>query len=293
MFRPKAAKQEYEKYMLPKNRKEVFADVVKTNLSQFLIYGCIVFITSFPIHLSAILEKLYRAQLSGEVGAGELNADQAVMLASSSGNTLALTDILWYVLFAVSFSGLARVIRQHAWEESVYFRYEYGKGVRQNAGGFALLGLLAGMIRFACVWFRNMYFVNGADQNSFIGYLPTIWAVILLVPAALYLTVCIPLYDVKFYQNVKNAFLVYFKNIWKSLPAVAICVAVAAIRLLPGFWMQLAGGAAVSFALPFLALGWFLFAFDRLDESINKKLYPQLLGRGVFREEQQEEKETA
>ncbi len=284
MFRPKAAAKEYEKYMLPKNRKEVFQDVVKNNWQQFLLYGCLVLLISLPIHLSAILKDLYRAQLSAAVEGGGITAEQAVLLASSSSNTLALADIVWYVLFAVGFSGLAHLIRQHAWEESVYFRYEYIKGIRQNAGSFARLGLLTGLIRFACVWFQNMLTVNGGGAYGYLGYLPAVWAAVFLIPLAAYMMVCIPIYDVKFYQNLKNAFLVFSKNMWKSLLAAAICGVVFVIQMLPGFWFHITGRLISSFAVPFVTLGWFLFAYDRLDETMNEKLYPQLVGRGILKE---------
>lgn len=271
--------------MLPKNRKEVFFDVVKNNWGRFLLYGCLVLLISLPLQVSAVLGDLYQMQLSSMLDAGQITSQEAVLLASSSDNTLALTGILCWVIFAIGLSGLAHIMRQHAWEESVYFRYEYIKGIRQNAGSFILLGLLTGLVRFACGWFHNVILLNGGNAYYYAGYLPAAWAAVLLLPPAAYLAVCIPIYSVKFYQNVKTAFMLYFKNLFKTVLAVALCGAVFLLQLIPGFYVQIVCRVAICFALPFILLAWFLFTYDRLDETVNPKWYPFLVGRGVYQGE--------
>lgn len=285
MFKPKAAKKEYEKYMLPKNRREVFFDVIKLNWIRFLLYGCLIMVISLPIHISAILEDMYKIHLSSALSTGKMTETEAAVLASSSSNTLALVNIVLLVIFAAGFSGLAHVIRQHAWEESVYFRYEYVKGIRQNAGSFMLLGLLTGLVHFFCVWFQNILLMSGSGGYDYVRYLPTVWFGILGLPPAAYLTVCIPIYKVKFYQNVKTALMLYFKNFLRTLLAIILCGAVFLLKFVPNLYFHIIGRLVSSLVVPFIALGWFLFTYDRLDETINKKMYPQLVGRGILQEE--------
>lgn len=289
-FKPKPAKKEYERSMLPKNRKEVFFDVIKLNWGKFLLYGCLVLLLSLPLHVSAILGDFYTASLSSQLEAGKITAGQAVAMASSSSNTLALVNIVLCLIFAVGFSGLAHVMRQHGWEESVYFRHEYIKGIKQNAGSFALLGLLVGIIKFACVWFQNYLMLHAGNAYAYAGYIPAALLAIFLAPPAAYMTVCVPIYGVKFHQNFKTALMLYFKSFFKTALAVLICAIPFVVQMIPNFYCHLIGRIISSLVVPFIMLGWFLFTFDRLDATINKKLYPQLVGKGIYNQAKEEKK---
>lgn len=289
MFKPKPAKKEYEHSMLPKNRKEVFFDVLKLNWVRFLFYGFLVLLISLPLHVSVILADLYQAQITTSLEAGKITAVEAVSMAASSSNTLALVDIVFCVIFAVGFSGLAHIMRQHAWEESVYFRHEYIKGIKQNAGSFALLGLLVGIIKFACTWFGNFLMLHNGNAFAYAGYIPAAILAIFLAPPAAYMTVCIPIYGVKFHQNFKTALMLYFKSFFKTVLAVLVCAVLFVPQMIPNFYCHLIGRIVSSLATPFIMLGWFVFTYEMLDKTINPKLYPQLVGKGVYKEEPKEE----
>lgn len=290
MFRPKPAKKEYEPSMLPKNRKEVFFDVIKLNWGKFLLYGCLVLLLSLPLHATDLIGFVYNKNIQSAYYSHKINRTEMLSLVCSSAETLALVDIVLCVIFAVGFSGLAHVMRQHGWEESVYFRHEYIKGIKQNAGSFALLGLLVGIIRFACVWFE--YYMLAQDVNAYliVGYVPFAVFAIFLAPPAAYLTVCVPIYGVKFHQNFKTALMLYFKSFFKTALAVIICAIPFIVQMIPNFYCHLIGRIVSSLAVPFIMLGWFLFTFNRLDETINKKLYPQLIGKGIYKEVKKEVK---
>ena len=290
MFKPKPAKKEYLPSMLPKNRKEVFFDVLKLNWGRFILYGFLVLLISLPMHASVIFGDFYSASISEALDTGKITAVQAVSMATSSSNTLALVDILFCVIFAVGFSGLAHIMRQHAWEESVYFRHEYIKGIKQNAGSFALLGLLVGIIKFACTWFGNYLMLHNGNAFAYAGYIPAAIFAIFLAPPAAYMTVCVPIYGVKFHQNFKTALMLYFKSFFKTIFAVLICALPFVVQMIPNFYCHLIGRIVSSLATPFIMLGWFVFTYEMLDKTINPKLYPQLVGKGVYKEEPKEEK---
>lgn len=282
MFKPKVAKKEYDASMLPKNRKEVFFDVLKNNWGKFILYGLLVLLMSFPLHFTALAELLYKNYLQTAIGTGDLTNIEAANAMISASNTFALIDIPLICLFAVCFSGVCHIMRQLAWGENVYFRYEYVKGIKQNAVQFLILGLLVGLVRFACIWFGNIITVSGGEAAYYVSYLPSAWFLIIFAPPAAYLIVCIPIYAVKFHQNVKSAFMLYFKNIFKTLLAVIICALVFIPQLFPIMLCQIIGRIISSVLVPIILLGWFCFAFDRLDKVLNERLYPQLVGKGTY-----------
>lgn len=283
MFKPKAAKKDYDESMLPKTRKEVFFDVLKNNWGKFILYGIFVLLISFPIHFTAVAEVFYRNYIYAQINSGALTELAGANAMISASNTLALIDIPLIALFAVCFSGVCHIMRQFVWEENVYIRYEYVKGIKQNAVQFLILGLLVGLVRFACIWFGNIITVSAGEAAYYVSYLPTAWFLIILAPPAAYMTVCIPIYAVKFHQNVKYAFMLYFKNLFKTLLAVIVCALAFIPQLFPIPLCQIIGRAVSSLLVPIILLGWYCFAFDRLDTTINKRFYPELVGRGTYK----------
>lgn len=280
-FKPKTASKDFQKSMLPQNRRQVFADVVKLHWGKLLLLGLLVFAFSLPLHITALLQDLYAMQLPVENSGDEL--PQIILQWISNSNTTALIEIPCFVFLAIGLAGLMRVIRQLAWEDNMYFRYDFLTGVKQNMAQMVLLALLVGAVRFICNYILNLSMLITADGvYSYLGIIPSVVLSIICVPPAAYATVCIAVYGNSFRQNIRIGFMLYARHPWKTLLAVVCGLIVFIPQCIPTFYTIVFGRIISSILVPFIMLGWVLFSFNGLDEKINPQFHPELVGKGTF-----------
>lgn len=294
MFKPKTSKKEYDSSMLPKNRKEVFFDVMKLHWGKFLMFGCLMFLFAFPIHFCAMAEDFYQMQLYATLPANPTEEQAASVLSAIMTFNLIKNaiNVGLLVLFSVGLSGMARIIRQYCWGENVDFGHDFILGIKQNGKQFALIAFIAGIIAFVCNYITQISSTIVSNEiYEWIGIIPSILCAVFLIPVAGFALVASACYENKLRHNLKIGRVCYFKNLWKTLLACICCLAVFVIQLLPFFWCHLIGRIVATLLIPEIMLGWYLFALGRLDEAVNKKLHPELVGKGIYKPEAEENKE--
>lgn len=282
--RVQSAKTDYQAGMLPQTRREVFFDAAKLNWGKFLLYGAVMLVFSLPLQISALCGDLFVVQLQSASaalpeGTGQLSLAMSLMTFSLIKGVV---DIFGGMVCAVGCAGMARVVRQHAWEENVYFRYEFAKGMRQNSAQYLLISLLVG---FACLLFQaldNALLLLAGSALEALLYLPAAILLIVCVPMLAYTAVAVSLYENPFCKNLQIS-----RTLYKSAPGKTVlvcfgCLSPLLLQCIPHFYWAMAGRIIAAFAAPWLMLIWFLFTFDRLDETIHQTEYPELLGRGLF-----------
>lgn len=304
MFKPKTSQNEYDPSMLPKNRKEAFFDVMKLNWGKMLMFGCLMLLFAFPIHMLAISEDFYSGELNKVIKGDfpierQARAALSLLLFNLIRNAI---NIPLLVLFSVGLAGMARVIRQFAWGESVDFNHDFVLGIKQNAKQFAAIAFITGIIVFicdACLKFNDICIllklqrVNSIEPKEvydWITMIPAALCAVFLIPIAGYAQAACTCYENKLRHNLKIGRVCYFKSLWKTLLAAVCCAAVFVIQCIPNFWCHLIGRIAGSMLIPEIMLAWYLFSFGRLDEVVNKKLHPELVGKGLYKPEAVENK---
>lgn len=289
MFRPKTSVKEYEPSMLPKNRREVFFDVLKLHWGKLLMMGCLMLLFAFPIHIYALAEDFYQMQLYATLS--QIPTEEQAAAITSAILTFNLirnaVNILLLMVFAVGLAGLARVIRQYAWGENVDFNHDFSLGIKQNAKQFVLVAFIAGMIAFICNYIANISStIVSSEVYSWLGMIPAVLCAVILIPVAGYALVACSCYENKLRHNLKIGRVCYFRYLWRTLLACVCSLAVFVIQLLPFFWCHLIGRIVASVLIPEIMLGWYLFALGGLDETVNRKLHPELVGKGIYGQEQ-------
>lgn len=296
MFKPKTSKNEYEPSMLPKNRKELFFDVIKLHWGKMLMFGCLILLFSFPIHAYAIAEDFYRGEFN-KVLEGSASVEQKAQGYLSIilfGIIRHLVNIPLLILLSIGLAGMARVIRQYAWGENMDFNHDFVLGIKQNGKQFALIALITGIITFichVCLQFNDVCILlklQGAnsiepnDAYDWISIIPVAICAVFLIPIAGYALVAVSCYENKLKHNLKIGRVCYFKYLWKTILACICCLAIFVIQLIPFFWCHLIGRIVSSILVPEIMLGWYLFSFGRFDEVVNKKLHPELVKKGLY-----------
>lgn len=272
------ASRDYTEDMLPQSRKEVFADVWKLHWFELLMLGALLLLAYLPILINGITADAYEARLTAEYGG---NAAELSYQVISFQITSAFLNIPFYGLFGLMLAGVLRVIRQYAWEEVVFFWRDLWTGIRQNWKQVLILALLAGLQNAIGIYLIG----NGQiSQNQGMRTGGTIFYgmfLLLFVPVFSYMLIQIAIYSNTFLQNLKLAFLLYAKNIGKTLLVLLGLCGVLLVSLLPPFLCHLLGQVFGILCLPIMLLVWFLYVSAQLDRFVNPIHFPELIGRGM------------
>lgn len=282
LYAQKASGMDYTAAMLPHSRKAIFYDVIKLRGWKMFQLGLILLAFAFPIHLLALLQDVFVAHIHAVSPA--LPVQELTARTVSFQNIRALINIPLLVLFSVGFSGVSHILRQYGWGENVDFVYDFCKGIRQNSGQMAFLAICAGVINLLCTFCKGLSYTTENVLSSYFVFLPTIFSVGILLPIGAYMTVCIPVYSNSFRQNLKLGAALYLKYWKKTIPIMLFFGSIFLIFLIPSFYCHLFGRLIASLLIPVLVLGFNLFAYERLDESVNPRFFPELVGKGTILE---------
>ncbi len=277
--RASCASSDYTPSMLPQTRTAVFFDVLKLNWKKFMLYGLLFLLFSLPMEMVAVSEGMAVINLQrAEIDMAPQQIPYMIAMTKIIASVIKLPCLL---LIAVAVSGFARVIRQYAWMENVYFTYEFKKGIKSNLGQMLVLALTAGAVNVLITVFIAVAETAAEFFTSVFLLIPAAFLILYLLPVFAYMAVSISIYGNSYGNHYKVGRVVYSRMLWKTLLALVCCGAPFALQKIPSFLSQFVGAVLSPMLTPVVFLGWYLFALNQFDESINRVHYPQLVGRGI------------
>lgn len=288
MAKLKKAEKDYEVSMLPSTRKEVFFDVLKLNKRKLLMCGAITLLFTLPFLVTSIMKSgletaLYRANETNQIT--DLQFITSIQLYD---RIFAFANVILFLIVGICLAGMSRIIKLFVWEENVSVGTDFWKGIKQNIRQFLLLSFIVGIIYFLCSYLYSCYsYVGGSPLNW--GTLVGIIVGLLLGPIAAYMTVTISVYDLKFKEQIKYSLLLFGKNFLKTYAAALPCFAIFVPQLIPNLYCQIIGRSLSGLLIPLVMLGWFSYVMYCLDKDFNKQRYPELLHRGLYIAESQDD----
>ncbi len=265
--------------MLPHTRKEVFWDVVRLHWGTLLLCGTVLLLSALPLILTSVAEsiRIYSITQSDSMTPAEA-ADGLYAIE----NLYALLRFFFLLPMAVAVAGLARVIRQYAWEENVFFPFDFPKGIRQNIRQSLVIFLLAGSVCTVCTLLYNVLSYTADQSMDTFYWLLLVFLLLVILPISAYGLVCMSIYSEKTGKILKIAWIVTLKAPVKTALALLCCLSPCLLQWIPSFYFW--GQLLACIAAPFMLLSWYLFALNRLDEHIHCAHYPDLVGRGLYTE---------
>lgn len=283
LFKHNPNKREYTKDMLPHNRKEVFFDVLKLQWKSFLLIGALVLAAAIPLIVCYVVEQLYSSMMLDQVTDLENAAEYMIALNKINmfSSVMAFIKIPFFALLAVVISGVARMIRQYAYEECVQFSYDFSQGFKQNCKQSVLLAIGISTMGAISYFAYGMMSITEGFMTAMMA-LPMMLFIIALVPIASVMAVIIPVYNNKFGVNLKWATYVFIKKPFRVILYCICAFSVFSVTLIPNFYAGLLGTALGYLLLPTAMLGFYLAMFNILDELINKDNFPEIVGKGTF-----------
>ncbi len=276
------ASQNFETSMLPQTRKAIFFDVIKLHWSSFLSYGFLILLFMLPLYVITLAQQVLvwqqYALLEGLPDAEKLESIQNIYALQ---NTAACFKIPCLMIAALGLAGLIRVIRQYAWEENVFFSFDFSAGIRSNSKQFLLLGLLAGIINLLVTYSNGLSNFAEDSFSSILLMLPMGFALAVALPVIAFSMVSISLYANKFTIVLMTSLSLSVKTFFKTIVKLLCLLSPLALLLIPNLVVQFVVLLIYALTFPTLLLAWYLYALDPFDKYINAEYYPELVGKGL------------
>ena len=303
MLEGKERDENYARSTLPSNRWALFWDIFKGRFSKLIIVNLLMLVFCIPMIVVFVFRYIYTTvqgvvmPFAGWVGSGYpitpnlVGVPQQVVL---STNLLfgALMVIAAFVA-AVGISGGIYVIRNMVWTEGIFVANDFWRGIKINfvvvLQSTVFYGVLLYLFTISINW--SQYLIAVGEGNSVlltISVAVSYIAIAILTLMFLWMLSMGGNYKLKFWQLVKNSFLMTFGLIFQNVFFAAL-MAIPVILVFLGSFFQIVGIVIlVLFGLSYMLLVWFNYsqwAFDKFFESkreggkVNRGIYAKV-GKG-------------
>ncbi len=284
---------------LPNSRAKQFLDIVKNEWRTLLFVGFVLSLFFLPFIVSNIVEAGFmngsasaiRAELET---AGKEESEIASMVAAQMRTIHIIfngANILCFMAFSIGLAGASRIIKCLCFGEGVIFKSDFFDGIKKYWKPFLLTGFLAGLFYFLVTYVVT--FLSPLSQETggidILSGLTIGFYYAIIVPLLLFYMAQSTLYDLSFFKSLSNSlrFLIVRYYI-----VIAFALTIFAISLLTmiayPLIMILSYLAVIILLIPFIILGFHLFALSLFDKYINKDHFPLIYRKGLYTKECEE-----
>lgn len=260
---------------LPKNRYELFFDILKNQWRSLLILAVIILLLFLPI----ILLRFFNLVMINSV---IKNGDSTNLRAEVFNTFIGYSFINFIVVVAIGilFGGVARIYKKLAFNEGFFLGADFIRGVKENFKDFFWLFLTYGFLNMLL----EILCMNYMLDNNYLYYFFKVLNYATLLPIlGVSMTLC-ALYSDSFIVKINSSIRIYIKNLFKILLAVIIVFIPLALLFINSSIFQLFAPIVYSFIyFPFGYLIFVLTLNSLFDKDINEKNFPDLVGKGMYR----------
>lgn len=302
MLEGKERDEEYARSTLPTSRWGLFWDIFKGRFSKLVIVNLLMLIFFIPMILVVVFRIVYvnvQATLmpfSAWLGVGypampNLEGMPQQLLLSSNMQ-FGLLMIVAALIAAVGISGGMYVIRNMVWTEGIFVANDFWRGIKINIVNVLQSALFYGFFLYLFVisisW-SNWMLATGAGNDVLITISMVVSYIAIAVITMMFLWMLSMggNYKLKFFQLLKNSFLMTFGLIFHNIFFVALMLIPVILMLLGSFFQVVGIIIMILFGISYMLLVWFNYsqwAFDKFFESkreggkVNRGIYPK--GKG-------------
>ena len=294
MFKKKVAKIDFNKSLLPHNRKEQFSFIFKNRKRELFYIGLLLFIFIIPIIVgfgfyNVLINILYNDYKSASVG---LTGDDLIKAYETYRTSYVMyTDIFslamigGLIVFGIGVSGVIYLIRNLYWGELFFFKESFFKGIKQNALMVCLIFAIYGVINWLCIHIFVL------DINEWLKVIPVIAQYVFILPLAVLMIYLCTIYKENYFTLLRIALIIFLKHLptmslfslmvlyLYSLLILTNVINYFSIAIIYPIFMVL-----IVLIAP-LGLGAYFVTLSRfLDNMINQKNYPELVDKGLYKD---------
>ena len=259
---------------LPSNRKELFFDILKNQWRNLLILSLIFLLLFLPL----VISRYYNLIIINDIINSGSDDAGALVFNFSIGYNFVVFIIL--IVVGIFYGGIARIYKKLAFNEGFFLGADFVKGIKENFKDFifffALYGFLNLIIETLCI--------NFLLENNYLYYFFKVINYATLLPI---FGICLSLgsiYTDSVFKKIKVACRIYIKYLFKILLMLAVFILPLALLLINSTSIQLF--VPLVYTILYFPLAYLVFILllnSIFDEVINKKNFPNLVGKGMYR----------
>ncbi len=290
----------YARASLPSNRWELFFDIVKGRFWKLVLLNIMMLIGLILPLMLLLYNYLNKAALdaslpySAHIGAGyPIYEDlklQGMYYASQLEGQMFLLLIPALMIAGVVCSGIFYIMRNLVWSEGVFIAPDFWKGLKDNILHFLLIFFMLGVVIWMTRQSSNLAAISIAagDGNFFISLSSAAVVIVsvLFGIMCLYMMTLTVTYKLKFFQLIRNAFILTLGLFLPNLLFAALTFSPIILTLLLSPIMP----SILSFVLMiYLLLGfsggaliWTTYSHWVFDRFINDRVEGAQKNRGIY-----------
>ena len=302
MLEGKERDEEYARSTLPTSRWALFWDIFKGRFSKLVIVNLLMLIFFIPL----ILVYFFRSTMLGLQASWMPFASwmgvgyPAMPNLTGLPQELIFSNNVFYgalmivagLIAAVGISGGMYVIRNMVWTEGIFVANDFWRGIKINIvvvlQSTLFYGVMLYLFSVSISW--SNWMLATAQGNAVLITISKVISYIAIVIVSLMYLWMLSMggnYKLKFFQLLKNSFLMTFGLIFQNI-FFAVLMLIPVILVLIGSFFQIIGYVLlILLGISYMLLVWFDYsqwAFDKFFESkreggkVNRGIYPK--GKG-------------
>lgn len=278
----KFAKKDFEVKDLPKDRFQVFADVLKVRFDLILKTGFVLFLFLIPLIIFSLTKNISLYTLNDNYNNGVIDLVLYNQSYFSVEVIYALLQCVSLLFFSVGLSGVLNIFKRVCFYENIQFKEDFFKGIKDNIKHVFLTVLIISLMYFMMTIYLQMNKSIEDFATTIICYLPVVLGILLIIPLLLIVIFQIPIYTNSYMQYVKNSVFFYGKTIFKTL-GLLIALFVPFLPLfIPNIYSMIISLFVVCFiVLPITILILNLYCNSLFDEYLNKEHFKEIYRKGI------------
>ena len=297
MLEGKERDEEYARSTLPSNRWALFWDILKGRFSKLVIVNLLMLIFFIPLIVVIVLRFAY----SGLQGSIFPFSNWALVGFPAYPNMIGApqrielsTNILFGALLvgssliaSVGLSGGMYVIRNMVWTEGIFVANDFWRGIKINfivvLQSTVFYGVLLYLFGISISWTRVMLAI-GEGNTVLMNISMAISYVAMGILTLMYLWMLSmgANYKLKFFQLLRNAFLMSFGLIFQNVFFVALMLIPLLLTLLGSYFQVVGVILMLLFGLSYMLLVWLDYSQWAFDKYFESKREGGKVNRGIY-----------
>ena len=270
------AEIDFNKAMLPHNRKELFFDIIKNHYRTLIAIGLILLAFSTPLLAASFISDYHLANLAINYSNGKYDIETYKSLSISFSFYMDLIKIPALGLLGIGVASIMKIVKNLCYLEPVFFTYDFKNGLKNNWLSMSFLFLLVGFLNA-----MTMYVIKVIPYPILVGVIIALVFVIFYPPLMMMIPQ-ISIYTNKFYKRIYLTFVMYVKFFFPFLGVFILAGLPFLLFLIPSILIKYLVYVVVCiFLIPISYILVFLYSSHIFDRCINQKFFPELVNKGI------------
>ena len=268
------------KQSLPRNRKEVFFDLLKTRKMTLFAFSCYTFMFFIPLAVDLFIFNNLENYL---ISQGDIQGTLTLIIYSM------IIMLPCMVIGFLGFAGAFYTAKRMVWQEGISLAHDFFKGIKESWKHAVINGIIFGLVLFALIVGGTLLSMtsglNPVVKGIGIGALILFFLVFGMV-IALNFTQCV-YYENSFSVTLKNSFSFLGLLNWKILLVFLFSTGVVVTLGLFNLLTLAIGLILFAFTNSVVIILYTLISHSAFDKYINKEHYPEMVNKGLYKNDKE------